>query len=319
MLATPSRNNSPKDRMTAFWRRATEFARKKAPAGESDESQTRPKTGVLRSARWTVAALLLIGSAAFALGFHPQHLFERASPLFHATPALQANLLPAERAPRLQSGATNEVIDKDVAIILAETEEIWSDVLREQKGIAYTPPKLVLYAGLVQAACGKIIAPMGPIYCPLDDKIYLDTDFFAYLRGRVIGGGDFAYAYILAHEIGHRVQDQIGILGKARIAQGSAFGLLGNAISVRIELMADCFAGIWANRAQAKYHFIDQADVAKMVATARSIGDDRLQQAALGRIISSETFTHGTSAQRADWFTTGLKSGNINACNTFAR
>jgi len=319
MLATPSDNNRLKDHIAAFWSRAKEFAHTDAPAGEADEAESRRRLRFVHAARWALVALAFIGSAAFALGLHPQHLFERVGPAFRAIPALQATLLPARRAPRLEAGAPNEIIDADVATILAETQQVWSDALREQKGIAYTPPKLVLYTGLVQAACGKIIAPMGPIYCPLDDKIYLDTDFFAYLRGRAIGGGDFAYAYILAHEIGHRVQDQIGILGKARIAQRTAFGLVGNAISVRIELMADCFAGVWANKAQARYHFIDATDVTKMIATAQSIGDDRLQQAALGRIISSETFTHGTSAQRADWFTTGLKSGSINACNTFAR
>ncbi|HEY1735954.1 MAG TPA: neutral zinc metallopeptidase [Methylovirgula sp.] len=220
-------------------------------------------------------------------------------------------------APALLAGSSNDDIDKAVASVLDETKTVWTDVLKKQKGVAYTPPHLVFYDTYIKSACGRTYAGMGPIYCPVDDKIYLDPTFFIYMRARFGGGGDFAYAYILAHEIGHRVQDQIGILGKARVEQRSAFGALGNAISVRIELMADCYAGIWAANAETK-HVIDNADVEKLVATAKAIGDDSLQKAALGRIVA-DTFTHGTSDQRAHWFATGLKSGKIDACNTFAR
>ncbi len=173
--------------------------------------------------------------------------------------------------------------------------------------------------GFTRSGCGGASASMGPFYCPEDKKVYLDTSFFRDMQTKYGGGGDFAYAYVIAHEIGHHVQDQLGILSKVNAAEQNADDQTqANALSVRIELMADCLAGVWANNAQAKYHVIDQGDVEKAVATAQAIGDDRLQKATRGYAVP-DSFTHGTAAQRVQWLEIGLKSGQIDACNTFAQ
>ena len=157
----------------------------------------------------------------------------------------------------------------------------------------------------------------GPFYCPNDKKVYLDMSFFNDMRSKYGGGGDFAYAYVIAHEIGHHVQDQLGILDKADEAKQNASRTQANAISVRIELMADCLAGVWAANADQKWHVLDPGDVEKAEATAAAIGDDRLQTAARGYAVP-DSFTHGSSALRQQWLTAGLKSGQIDSCNTFA-
>ncbi|MGB6655997.1 MAG: neutral zinc metallopeptidase, partial [Methylovirgula sp.] len=176
-----------------------------------------------------------------------------------------------------------------------------------------------LYSGQTYSGCGGAQAAMGPFYCPLDQKIYLDTSFFEDMKNHYGGGGDFADAYVIAHEVGHHIQDQLGILGKVEAAeQRAATSAERNALSVRIELMADCLAGVWAANAQSKYHNFDQADVEKAVATAQAIGDDRLEQAAQGYVVP-DSFTHGTAAQRVQWLNTGLRSGRIDSCNTFAQ
>ncbi len=305
MLATPSINR--------FFERITEF-RQRIRLGRGAGGST----GVAALGKWALAALIVTGGTLWVSRTDPSHLFDKNG-LARLALSMPLHASAAPHVPALRAGSSDDQIDSAVANVLDETKTVWTDVLKKQRGVAYTPPHLVFYDSFIKSACGRTYSAMGPIYCPVDDKIYLDPMFFVYMRARFGGGGDFAYAYILAHEIGHRVQDQIGILGKARVAQRSAFGALGNAISVRIELMADCYAGIWAGNAETKYHVIDPAEVEKLVATAKAIGDDSLQKAALGRIVSSETFTHGTSDQRAQWFATGLTSGKIDSCNTFAR
>ncbi len=183
-------------------------------------------------------------------------------------------------------------------------------------------PKLVLYSGSTASACGGAQAAMGPFYCPMDQKVYLDTAFFQDMKRRLGGGGDFAYAYVIAHEIGHHVQNLLGILPKVQAAQqrAASMGKRAPPIICRcvLELMADCLAGVWAANAERKYQFLQPGDIEKAVATAQAIGDDRLQKASQGYAVP-DSFTHGSSAQRVQWLNAGLKSGEIDTCNTFAR
>jgi len=215
-----------------------------------------------------------------------------------------------------QSTPQNDPMRHFVAKILGQTEDVWSDILPAQKGIPYTAPTLVLYSGATRSGCGSAQAAMGPFYCPNDQKVYLDMSFFNDMKAKYGGGGDFAYAYVVAHEIGHHVQDLMGILQKVDQQKQNASRAQANALSVRIELMADCFAGVWAYHANEKWHVLDAGDIEKALATAQAIGDDRLQTAARGYVVP-DSFTHGSSAMRQQWLTAGLKSGQIDSCNTF--
>lgn len=204
-----------------------------------------------------------------------------------------------------------------VSVTLADTEEVWTQVFRDQLGRSYTPAILVLFKGVTQSPCGGASGATGPFYCPGDNKVYLDTDFFVTLERRLGAKGDFAAAYVVAHEIGHHVQDELGILAKANKVRGQVSEADSNAISVRIELQADCLAGIWSQAAAQTFGSIAPGDFEEAVNAARKIGDDTLQASA-GQRPQPHTFTHGTSAQRARWFTTGLQSGQIAACDTFS-
>jgi len=202
--------------------------------------------------------------------------------------------------------------------VLGETEAVWKEILPAQKGVAYTNPTLVLYSGSTHSDCGGAQAAMGPFYCPADKKIYLDLSFFKDMQTQYGGGGDFADAYVIAHEVGHHVQDLLGILDKTDAAKQGASKTRANAISVRVELMADCLAGVWAANANQKWKLIDPGDIQRAVATAQAIGDDRLQTAARGYAVP-DSFTHGSSAMRQKWLTTGLQSGKVDSCNTFVQ
>jgi uncharacterized protein len=250
---------------------------------------------------------VLIGGAQIVMGNGSGNASSYSAPAPAPTPTAMQPRQNAQDDPMLHF----------VRKILGETEDVWTQVLPAQKGVAYTAPKLVLYSGSFQSGCGRASAAMGPFYCPNDKKVYLDMSFFNDMRTKYGGGGDFAYAYVIAHEVGHRVQDQLGILDKADEAKQSGSQTQANAISVRIELMADCLAGVWAANADQKWHILDPGDVEKAMATASAIGDDRLQTASKGYAVP-DSFTHGSSALRQQWLTTGLKSGQIDSCNTFA-
>jgi uncharacterized protein len=204
-----------------------------------------------------------------------------------------------------------------VSVTLADTEEVWAAVFRDQLGRTYKPPVLVLFKGSTQSPCGGASGATGPFYCPGDKKAYLDTDFFATLEKRLGAKGDFAAAYVVAHEIGHGVQDQLGILGQTTQVRQGVSETESNLISVRVELQADCFSGIWAREAAQKFGSIDRADLQEAINAARQIGDDTLQANA-GQRPMPHTFTHGTSAQRSRWFATGFQSGQMADCDTFS-
>lgn len=204
-----------------------------------------------------------------------------------------------------------------VGVTLADTEEVWAKVFKEQVGRAYQPATLVLYSGITQSPCGDASGSTGPFYCPGDKKVYLDTDFFTTLSQDLGAKGDFAMAYVVAHEVGHHVQDELGILSKANKLRAQVSEAQSNAISVRIELQADCLAGIWGRDAEAQFGTIEPGDFQEAVNAARQIGDDTLQRNA-GQAPMPDSFTHGTSAQRSKWFQIGLKSGQIADCDTFS-
>ena len=203
-----------------------------------------------------------------------------------------------------------------VGVVLADTEEIWAPVLQDQAGIDYRDPTLVLFRGVVQSACGGASSAMGPFYCPGDERVYLDTDFFDMMAERMGAGGDFAAAYVIAHEVGHHVQNLTGVLGevngqRARLPEAEA-----NQLSVATELQADCYAGIWARQAQERFGTLDVGDLDEAMRAAEAVGDDVIQADA-GRTPVPDSFTHGSAAQRQDWLMRGFDSGDMRQCDTF--
>jgi uncharacterized protein len=213
--------------------------------------------------------------------------------------------------------AADEEAGEFVSVTLADTEEVWTKTFREQLGRTYQAPTLVLFSGATNSSgCGGASGATGPFYCPGDKKVYLDTDFFATLERRLGAAGDFAAAYVVAHEVAHGVQDQLGILGRANQERAQVSQEDSNYISVQIELQADCFSGVWARNA-ANLNEPNRADIEEAINAARKIGDDTLQASA-GQRPMPHTFTHGTSEQRARWFATGFQSGDIADCDTFA-
>ena len=224
-----------------------------------------------------------------------------------------------EQETQTQSSAGQEVDDEMkefVSAVLGDTEDTWHAVFREL-GTTYREPKLVLFRGAVQSACGFAQAAMGPFYCPGDQKVYLDLGFFDDLRRQHGAPGDFAQAYVIAHEIGHHVQNLIGTSEKVQRAQRAVNETQANQLSVMLELQADCYAGIWANRAERARQILEEGDVEEALRAANAIGDDRLQKQSRG-YITPDSFTHGTSEQRMRWFRRGLTSGSLESCNTFA-
>lgn len=247
---------------------------------------------------------------------------------YQATQQITAAQSQTGTAPEQLSAEQKEASDF-VGTILADTEDTWTPIF-QQLGQSYVAPKLVLFNGRVQSACGTAESAMGPFYCPSDQKVYIDTQFFKEMRQQMgISGdknqtelsrqdqaGDFAQAYVVAHEVGHHIQNLLGISSQVQRAQAQANRTQANQLSVRLELQADCFAGIWANRNQERTQFLEAGDVEEAMDAAQKIGDDYLQKRATGQVVP-DSFTHGTSQQRIHWFETGLKSGDLNQCDTF--
>ena len=219
-----------------------------------------------------------------------------------------------QQAPTGQPPA-NDQASQFIRTVLRDTELVWDKLFRESGG-TYVQPKLVMFSGYTPTACGTGQSAMGPFYCPLDQKVYLDTEFFDTLRNELGGGGEFAEAYVIAHEIGHHVQKQMGVIDKVDSLRGRTSQAQQNALQVRVELQADCLAGVWAHHAEAQRKILEQGDIEQAMNTAARIGDDALQKRSQGYVVP-DSFTHGSSAQRVRWFTTGLKTGSIQACDTF--
>jgi uncharacterized protein len=218
--------------------------------------------------------------------------------------------------PQTQRPPADDRMADFVSVVLADTEDTWH-TLFQQMGQTYVEPKLVLFSGAVNSACGYAPSAVGPFYCPADQKLYIDLNFYRDLKNRYQAPGDFAQAYVIAHEVGHHVQNQLGISNRVRALQRRVNEVEANQLSVRQELQADCFAGIWAHHAQRSRQILEAGDIEEALNAASSIGDDRLQQQTKGYVVP-EAFTHGSSAQRVRWFKRGIQTGDPNQCNTFA-
>jgi len=230
------------------------------------------------------------------------------------TPLLEGQgTLSQSNEPR-ELSADEENAAKFTSRVLATTEDVWSQVFSEQLGRKYTPPVLVLFSGTTQSPCGGATGATGPFYCPADRKAYLDTAFFATLSRRLGARGDFAAAYVIAHEVAHHVQNELGILPEVNSRRQAASQTQANALTVRLELQADCLSGVWARAVDG---MLEPGDLEEALNAARKIGDDHLQKSA-GQVPQPHTFTHGTSRQRAGWFSRGYESGDVQQCDTFS-
>ena len=250
--------------------------------------------------------IALIGG--WVLGINPLTLLGALSGGGPVT-APSAQQAPAQKPP------ANDKVAAFVSTVLASTEDVWTEQFRAAGG-AYRPPGLVLFRGATRTACGTGQSAMGPFYCPADQKVYIDLGFFDTLDRRLGAPGDFAQAYVVAHEVGHHVQKQLGITDKVDGMRGRVTEEQMNALSVRLELQADCLAGVWAHHSQKSKAWLEPGDVEEGLNAAAQIGDDTLQRRSQGTVVP-ESFTHGTSAQRTTWFKRGLSSGSMSQCNTF--
>ncbi len=262
----------------------------------------------------TIIILVLIG---WALGIDPNILIGGAELVTSGGPSYEQSTTPGSES----TGTPEDQMGKFVSAVLGETEDRWTDIFKAG-GKAYQAPRLVMYSGVVGSACGAAESAMGPFYCPNDQRVYLDTSFFHEIETRFRGcdvgskACQFSEAYVIAHEVGHHVQNLLGILPRARQLQASLDKARANQIQVRVELQADCLAGVWANRSQQKWKFLEPGDIDAAMQTASAIGDDTMQRRAQGYVVP-DAFTHGTAEQRKSWFTTGLTTGTVESCNTF--
>jgi predicted metalloprotease len=262
-----------------------------------------------------IGTIIILGLIGWAVGIDPSVLINGAQILSGGgAPTQQSGQPPVDDA---QTAATKDF----VAAVLGDTEDRWTEIFAAN-GRTYHPPRLVLFSGAIQGGCGLAQSAMGPFYCPQDQQVYLDMSFFQDMQDKFNACSSdnacrFSEAYVIAHEVGHHVQDELGVLHTVEAQQASSSQTDSNALQVRIELQADCYAGVWANRAQAKHSFLDPGDVDQALQTASAIGDDRLQKEMQGYVVP-DSFTHGTSEQRKRWFSNGFKSGDVSACNTFA-
>jgi len=204
-----------------------------------------------------------------------------------------------------------------VGVVLADTEDVWHGVFRKDLGREYQEPRLVLFSGAVDSGCGFAQAAVGPFYCPLDRKVYIDLDFYDELQRRFGAPGDFAQAYVIAHEVGHHVQNLLGISGKVQAAQQRAGREAANELSVRLELQADCLAGVWAHQTERQKQVLERGDLEEAMGAAAAVGDDSIQKKTQGYVVP-ESFTHGSAEQRVRWFRRGFESGSVDACDTFS-
>ena len=261
-----------------------------------------------------IGTVVVLGLIGWALGIDPRILIQGAE-------TISGNDRAQQQSDAGSAGAPSDAMGHFVSAVLGSTEVQWTAIFA-QAGKQYEPPTLVMFSGATQSGCGFAQSAMGPFYCPIDHKVYLDTSFFQDLERRFRGcdtgskSCQFSQAYVIAHEIGHHVQNQLGLLSRVQEEQRGMDKVEANGLQVRVELQADCLAGIWANRAEEKWRFIEPGDVEAAMQTASAIGDDRLQRQSQGYVVP-DAFTHGTSAQRTRWFMSGLKSGDLGSCDTF--
>ncbi|NNG13195.1 MAG: zinc metallopeptidase [Halobacteria archaeon] len=251
-----------------------------------------------------VGTIALVLVASYFLGINPLEILQ-----------MQTGSGPAVSQSDWKPTAAEQQAADFVSVVLADTEDTWKAIF-QKAGQTYREPTLVLFSGSVSSACGMASAAMGPFYCPADQKVYIDLSFFDDLKRRHGAPGDFAQAYVIAHEIGHHVQNLLGISKQVRSAQRGLGKTQANALSVNQELQADCFAGLWGNHANRSRQVLEQGDIEEALGAASAIGDDRLQRQAQGYVVP-ESFTHGSSEQRVEWFKRGIRSGDFDSCDTF--
>ena len=272
---------------------------------ESDNIEDRRGGGGVGVGGVGIGGVILALVISYFTGINPMTLLG----IMEQTP------LARQEAPAAHKPPANDESARFVSKVLASTEDVWTDTFR-QNGRQYEAPKLVLFTGATPTACGTGQTAMGPFYCPGDHKVYIDLAFYRELKERFHAPGEFAQAYVVAHEVGHHIQNLLGIADKVQQARLRAGKAEGNALSVRMELQADCLAGVWGKRTDTMKKVLEPGDLEAALTAATAIGDDRLQQQAQGRIVP-ESFTHGTSEQRVRWFKRGFESGDMNQCNTF--
>lgn len=257
-----------------------------------------------------IGTIIVLGLIGWAFGIDPRILIGGAEMMTGGGSGYEQ---PQQQG---RQGAPQDEMGRFAAAILGNTEDVWKEVLPKQANRQYEAPKLVLFSEGTRSGCGAAQSAMGPFYCPLDQTVYIDLTFFQDMQRKFGTGGEFAYAYVLAHEVGHHVENQLGILPRVQARQREVGQSEGNQLSVRVELMADCLAGVWAHHSQAKWQSLEPGDIEQAIAAAEAIGDDRLQRKTQGQVVP-DSFTHGSSAQRVRWLTTGLKQGSVQACDTF--
>lgn len=275
---------------------------------ESGNVVDRRGTSYARAGGYGIGTIIVIVILSYFLGIDPSMLLGGAGT---APPSTQQADRPIDPASDPQAQLVTEM-----RRVLAKTEDTWGDLFKQMGG-QYIAPKLVLFSGSTSTSCGKGLAAMGPFYCPLDQSVYLDLRFFEQMERSMRAGGDFARAYVIAHEVGHHVQNQAGITRKTQALRSRMSEREYNQVSVRVELQADCFAGVWAHHANRSRPFLDPGDIKEALAAANAVGDDTLQRATRGSVVP-DSFTHGTSAQRMRWFRAGFDTGDIQACDTFS-
>jgi predicted metalloprotease len=288
--------------------------------GQSDNVEDRRSSGggMISGGGLGIGGMLLAGALAWFLGIDPRIVMGGAEMISRGAGSMTQGSSSGARGP------VKDELGQFASKVLEANELVWKQQLplqagqlvRGGEGMRYQDPGMVLYAGGTRSGCGSAQAAMGPFYCPQDRKVYLDTSFFREMATKMRAGGDFAYAYVIAHEVGHHLQNQLGILPQVQQRQQQVSKREANALSVRTELMADCFAGVWAHHASSMIK-LDEGDVREAMNAAQAIGDDKLQKQAQGYVVP-DSFTHGSSEQRTRWFMRGLKTGQIGQCNTFS-
>lgn len=274
----------------------------------SDNVEDRRGMRISRRAGGGGLGIIAIALVAMYFGVDPSIILNLGGSMLGGGSTMQAT--------DYRPSAEEQQLADFTSVVLADTEDAWHGLFREMGG-NYREPKLVLFSDSVQSACGFAQSAMGPFYCPGDSKVYIDLSFYRDLKSRHSAPGDFAQAYVIAHEVGHHVQHLLGISDKVHQAKKGVSKTKANALSVRLELQADCFSGVWAHHTHKAKHILEEGDIDEALNAASAIGDDRLQKQARGYVVP-ESFTHGSSVQRVRWFKQGLKDGSVKNCNTFA-
>ena len=274
--------------------------------------------GMRRSGGLGVGTIVIAMLVAWLFGINPLTLLgilEGGGPMIEQ-PQQGAPQTPSGQQPGPAAGGQADTGRKFVSVVLASTEDVWGKLF-QQSGASYPAPKLVLFSGSTPTACGAGSAAAGPFYCPADQKVYIDLSFYKTMRDRLGAPGDTAQAYVIAHEVGHHIQNVTGVMRRMEAARQQMSERQYNDLSVRLELQADCYAGVWANHTQQSRRWFEQGDLEEAMNAAAAVGDDNIQRKTQG-VVVPESFTHGTSQQRARWFRAGLQSGAVSACDTFS-